>query len=252
MAQLLRTNCLFFCIFLILGCSNKIPKVDSLTPIGGICLSFDDANIDNWYSYLDLFDEYNVKVTFYVSHFDKMTTAQKQKLHEIENRGHEIAFHTLTHPNMVKKAKSVGAKTLINNEIKKGIALMKLDNFCPKSFAYPFGSNNLELSDSLLKYFKSLRCLNGSKDYAKSFVKNTGNSVTYAIGLDNSSNKTTEFIMDLEQKAFNNNTCLMLVAHNIERPSTNLQVPLVKIKAILNKARELNLKFYRAIDIARR
>ena len=69
---------------------------------GGIMLSFDDNRINNWYKNLNLLDSLQLKATFYLSSYNKLNAAQKEKLHAIENRGHEIGYHTLNHPNMVE------------------------------------------------------------------------------------------------------------------------------------------------------
>ena len=78
---------------------NKQDVTASTNERGGLALTFDDYNIDNWYTYIDLLDSFNVKATFYVSNYNKLNVHQKAKLHEIQNRGHEIAFHSTNHVN---------------------------------------------------------------------------------------------------------------------------------------------------------
>src|SRR5688572_4064612 len=64
---------------------------------GKLVLVCDDWNVENWYSYLDSFEKYDMAMTFYVSHFHTMDSVKKTKLLDLQNRGHEIAYHTLNH-----------------------------------------------------------------------------------------------------------------------------------------------------------
>src|SRR5437762_12914955 len=93
---------IFFVVLVCGGvCSCSKNSVDLSAP-PGIALTFDDNSVDNWYRYADLFDSLGVKATFYISNFNKLSQVQIAKLHDLQNRGHEIAFHSTTHPNFVK------------------------------------------------------------------------------------------------------------------------------------------------------
>ncbi len=55
---------LFFSINFSCKKTDVITSSASVTPVpfkGGIALTFDDYNIDNWYKYIDLFDSLQVK-----------------------------------------------------------------------------------------------------------------------------------------------------------------------------------------------
>src|ERR1043166_16920 len=67
---------------------------------GQVALTFDDASVENWHNYLPLLDSLNIRATFYISHYHTFNDHQKQMLKEIEDRGHEIAYHTATHPDL--------------------------------------------------------------------------------------------------------------------------------------------------------
>src|SRR5436305_12464945 len=93
-----------FTALLILVCTSSCRK--SLTggkmPTAGIALTFDDNYIDDWYRYLNFFDSFHVKVTFYISHYHRLTKDQKMKLMMLKSHGHEIAYHSLHYPDFVK------------------------------------------------------------------------------------------------------------------------------------------------------
>src|ERR1700709_571560 len=116
---------LFFALFVIFFATSctKYTRTGSM-PKAGLALTFDDYSVDNWYSYLDLLDSFHVKATFYISNYNKLTAVQKQKLHEIENRGHEIGYHTTNHPDLTKYVQQNGLQKLMKNEITDGLAMM--------------------------------------------------------------------------------------------------------------------------------
>jgi peptidoglycan-N-acetylglucosamine deacetylase len=237
------------CTLLFTACT-KIAKEGYIR--GGVALTFDDNYIDEWHRQIPLFDSFDVKATFFVSNYNKLSKEQKGKLHDLQAHGHEIAYHSLNHVNFLKYEKNNKVSELMKNEVDKGMEMMKADGFCPKTFAYPFGSHSDALDNVLLRKFKSVRALNGTRDLAKSFTATTDNTKLYAIGMDNSSGKTTEQLVGFIQTASNNNTCLVLVGHHVEKPGIKMQVPYERLKKILTTARELNMQFYTAAELSPR
>ena len=140
-------------LFVIFSCNKKDVTSGGNTP-GAIALTLDDYSIDNWYSYINVLDSLGVKATFYISNYKVLTGKQKDKLHDIQKRGHEIAFHSTNHVNFVKYADSAGWNKLIKKEIADGLRMMNNDGFYPTTFAYPYGQHNDKLDKLLLKHFK--------------------------------------------------------------------------------------------------
>ena len=138
---------------------------------------------------------------------------------------------------------------LINNEILAGMKKMNSDGFYPTTFAYPYGAHNGYLDQTLLKYFKSVRALNGSTDYSKSLVPTNKNSVLFGIGLDKSSKLTNNDIDKLLQSAKNHNNCVVFVAHDINTGS-NLSISKERLKHILDYVNNNGLKFYTAAELS--
>lgn len=58
----------------------------------GILLAFDDYSADNWESRFDLFDKYDVKVTFFLN-----ASEPTDFCYRAIERGHEIGFHSIGH-----------------------------------------------------------------------------------------------------------------------------------------------------------
>lgn len=64
-----------------------------------IAVTFDTAmGLGKTYKLLDLLDQYNVKCTFFVQ--GEYVFNNPEAAREIHNRGHELANHSVTHPNM--------------------------------------------------------------------------------------------------------------------------------------------------------
>lgn len=231
------------------GCKKFEKAGEMNTP--GIALTFDDDYIDNWYSYLPLLDSAGVKATFYICKYNRLTAEQKYKLSIIQSHGHEIAFHTTNHYNMedyVYRYRHT-MDELIKYEVIDGLKLMNKDGFYPVTFAYPYGAHNPVLDKKLMQYFKSVRALNGSNDFAKSLVATNANDVLYGLGIDKSSRRRDEDILKLLKSAYENNGCAVLVAHNIESPG-KLSVTKDRLLKIFEYANKLGLRYYTISEIS--
>lgn len=230
----------------------NITATSTLAPTrGGIALTFDDYNIDNWYKYVDLFDSLQVKATFYISNYNLLTNAQKNKLKDVQKRGHEIAFHSSNHVNFLNYASKEGTDKLIKKEINEGLALMNNDGFYPTTFAYPFGKHNDVLDKLLLKQFKSVRALNGTHDLSRSLAPLQNNKLLFSLGIDESSKRSMDNIKVLLVLAQQKDRCAVMLAHNIEKENTQLQIPVSKLKELIIAAKNLNLRFYTVAEISR-
>ena len=218
----------------------------------GIALTFDDDRVDNWFKYLDFFDSANVKATFYICKYQRFTPDQKRKLAIIQNHGHEIGFHSANHYNMVDYVYKYkhAMDELMKNEITDGLKQMNRDGFYPTTFAYPYGAHNSVLDHELMRYFKSVRALNGTKDFSKSLICNEHNQVLYGLGIDKSSDRSDEVIMELLQATSDNNNCAVFTAHDINT-DINISVTLGRLKKIIRRVKELGLKYYTVSEISK-
>lgn len=246
-----RISYLILISIIIFGTScNKNQNTDKSLP-AGIALTFDDYSVDNWYAYADLLDSLNVKATFYISNFNKLNASQIHKLHNLQLRGHEIAFHSTNHVNFVKYLEKNKCDKLIEEEIVNGLQLMNREGFYPQTFAYPFGAHTDALDKILLKYFKSVRVLNGTKDLTTSLSPLSNNTMLHGLGIDEQSKRSLGQIEGLLNQASQKRSCAVLLVHNIERRDTQLELPLWKLRRILLKAISLNLKFYTITELSK-
>ena len=221
-------------------------------PSGQLALTFDDASVDNWYQHLDLLDSLKIKATFYVSAYHTFNTLQKQKLKEIARRGHEIAYHTATHPDLVKEVNKNGMAQTEAREINSDLALMKADGYDVTNFAYPYGSHSIQLDKCLLRLFKSVRALSNQHNYDKSLVKESGDwKVLYGANVDNNSRLKNDGILSLIDKAKEHNDCLVMVAHQINNPSLALQISKERLLLLSRAAAERSMEFVTINRIAK-
>jgi peptidoglycan/xylan/chitin deacetylase (PgdA/CDA1 family) len=234
---------------LFLGCTKF--KKEGQCSHAGIVLTFDDDRVDNWVQYLPFLDSAHVKATFYISRYNRFTLQQKQKLALIKSYGHEIAFHSTNHYDMLKyvyKYKHT-IDELIKNEIESGLRLMNQDGYYPVTFAYPFGAHNGLFDKKLLRYFKSVRALNGTSDFSKSLTVTEQNDILYGLDIDQTGNRSEADILRLIQSAADNRNCAVLVAHDINNGKP-LSVSRELLQKIFNLADRLNLKYYTAAEIS--
>ncbi len=244
-------NCLLVIVlpFLYLSCMKSNVK-DGCIQKPGVAFTFDDNYIDNWYQYLPLLDSFGVKATFYISGYKRLNSSQKQKLKEIGRRGHEIAFHSTNHYNLKQYLNNASMEQLVEKEIKEGLQKMNADGFYPRTFAYPYGQHTAALDVELLKYFKSLRLLNGTNNLGKSVATDYNNRMLYGLGIDESSKRPFESLLQLISEAKEKNACVVFLAHRIEKKEMRMHLPLSKLRALILEAVAQRLRFYTISEIS--
>ena len=122
-----------------ISCETK-KKVENRA---GVVITFDDAFVDEWFDANQALKKYHWKATFNVCRIDSIGTPQIQKLHQLQNEGHEIAGHGYHHYNAVKFTAANGIDEYLNKEINPMIASKKRKGFTMTSFAYPYGGIHL-------------------------------------------------------------------------------------------------------------
>lgn len=244
---LLLTLATGICLFA--GC-KKFEKNGHMSE-PGIAITFDDDRVDNWIQYLPLFDSVGVRATFYICRYNRFTAEQKNKLRVIQSHGHEIAFHGTNHYNLMDYVYKYRhpVEEMIKCEIEDGLKLMNRDGFYPVTFAYPHGAHNGLFDKVLKRYFKSVRALNGTNDYAKSLAATANNDLLYGLGIDKGSGRTDVSVMQVLKSAWENNNCAVMVAHNINTGG-NLSVTKERLMKIFSYVKKQGMKYYTASEIS--
>lgn len=117
-------------------------SVRAMTP--ALCLTFDDLHVANWVAARPVLDEFGARVTFCVSHIHTADEAQIAGLRMLQDDGHEIAFHSRTHPRLVTYLAEYGLDGWLENEIDRGIYEHRALGFPATSFASPFHSSTAQ------------------------------------------------------------------------------------------------------------
>lgn len=222
-------------------CGKEVPE--GRLPDGYIALTFDDSSVGGWYANLPMMESFGIKATFYISSYHALTTIDKRRLVEMKNRGHEIAYHTTNHKNLLRLLDKEGWSK-VNEEINTDLELMRRDGFELTDFAYPYGRHDAALDRTLLKTFKTVRALTNKTNYYQSLASEAcEKQVLYAANVDVNTKLADNELVNLITKAKDKKTCLVLVAHQINNPNSKNQITTDKIKFIADKAKELNLQF---------
>ncbi len=223
----------------------------------GICISFDDRSIKEWYDMRDLLKKYSSQVTFFVTQFDSLDSSEIIMLKELERDGHEIGSHGALHVVSEFYIKENTYKEYLENEIDASISSMIERGFTPKSFAYPYGAKYWFSDMILLKKFKILRGvepINNEKNLTlldNIYYTYNGDKTLSSIGIDKINGLTKEIINKAIKRAFDNKEVLMLHGHspltNTENTNYNFDINLLEY--ILNEAKKNDLEFIRYEDL---
>jgi len=228
-----------FLFVLICIISGLLIYQQTLKKQSGILLSFDDYNPQNWEQYFDLFDDYNVKVTFFIN-----ASSPTDFCDMARSRGHEIAFHTVGHVKLTE----VSEEEFFAQAIAP-IEVFKEYGYEITSFAYPYGEYTDWMNEELLKYYNVVRGayyyqLYDKDDFNKEFVESKP--------IDNIYYKSDEIFQAditrmLTEASINEGTIVSLYSHAID--GGDWCVMSDRIEYIFQKAQELNLKFYTYMDL---
>ena len=137
-----------------------------LTPGGahraGLALAFDDNAPDQWMTVRDLLAQHHAHVTFFVSRWQDLTSAQHAEIATLYADGHDIEPHTVTHPHGVTYVAEHGLDAYVNDEVLPSFEVLEAAGFPkPAAFAYPFGEHTPEMDAALLGYVDLLRTTPG-------------------------------------------------------------------------------------------
>ncbi len=109
-----------------------------------LALTFDDLFVDNWLAARPVFDAFNARVTFCVSHIHTASETQIAELIFLQADGHEIAYHSRTHPKLKPYLDEHGLDHWLEHEIDAGVAEHRALGFPATSFASPFHQSTAE------------------------------------------------------------------------------------------------------------
>ncbi len=123
----------------------------------GICLTFDDLNVANWCAARPIFDLYGARVTFCVARLGRAREEQVAGLKALQADGHEIGFHSRTHPRLDTYLAEHGVEHWLRHEIDEGVDEHRAQGFPATSFASPYHASTPETLAGTATRFKIVR-----------------------------------------------------------------------------------------------
>jgi len=131
-------------------------------PRGGVSLSFDDTEVDQWMLLRPMLQKYDAHVTFFVTRYFEFTDAQKAELHQLYAEGNSIEAHGVNHVDEKKYVAQYGLEQLIAEEIVPSIEILRADGFDPHAFAHPGGAHTREIDEAILEHIDLVRSISGA------------------------------------------------------------------------------------------
>lgn len=242
---ILLSSCIYF------GCTPKDNYLHKVQRQAGICLSFDDRSIQEWYDLRHLLKRYHANVTFFVTQWDSLTQDEIAKLRELQLDGHEIGFHGALHVVSEYYIKDHSIDKYLNDEIAAGIRSMRESQFYPTSFAYPYSAKYWGTDSELLKYFYVIRSEKPLKEGGKPdeldevYYDFKGQRLVYALSLEG--RLTTDQLSAALSRAKDKNEVLILYGHV---PGKTVSLKL--LEEVLLIANRKGLKFFRTSELVGR
>ncbi|WP_224999275.1 polysaccharide deacetylase family protein [Cesiribacter sp. SM1] len=253
---LTRQNLLVFLLlmsfFFVSACSS-----DQAQQQAGICISFDDRSIKEWYSLQELLARYNAKVTFFISGAAALTAEEVRMLKELEQQGHEIGSHGALHVRARDYIREHSYQEYLRDEVFSNTRALEKKGFLPTAFAYPYGRGYWFTDLLLEKHFKAIRhavstdSIRGLSATDDIFFKLGESKELVAASIDANVHLNKEAIDNALQKAATENKVLMIFGHKpAQAPSPgSYTFNIALLEYILQQANKHNLEFYRVSDL---
>ena len=222
----------------------------------GLLLSLDDNYFENWLEYLELFDAYQAKLTFFtmgiiVLEDDGSLTPESAIIADFCTeallRGHGIGYHSVNHADLRRYSASAfydetigGAESFTD----AGIAF--------SAFAYPYGFWSDWMNEILTHVFPVTRGYGANLRFYNPQSLNSGLIISTAI--DNTLYRDEELFEDeihlmLLIAKFYGNAVIPLTSHVID-DNAQWGITPKRLEYLLKTASELKLRFFTYGDLA--
>lgn len=123
----------------------------------GLALSFDDTYVDAWVDLRPMFQQYQARVTFFVSRYRNLGDERHAGLQLLAADGHAIEAHSVLHLHAPDYVDEYGLDAYLRDELDPSIQDLRDDGFEVDAFAYPFGVRTSELDEAIAKRVPVIR-----------------------------------------------------------------------------------------------
>jgi len=209
----------------------------------GIVLTFDDSLIDSWNEMQSIFKEKGAVATFFCNRWASnqdwnLPDSDIAILKSFQENGHEIAYHTSDHVNTrdpryddVKNK----AQAYLDEQIIPGITDMRNKGFEPKSFSYPFMSEQPAHNALIRKELPHIRAF---------FAHVTLTDDPANISLDEIKTQLKQLKKDQDIGIFLSHWILDKDASDETKKKHKYRISKEKLIKIIDMVNELGLEFY--------
>ena len=220
----------------------------------GVCLTFDDRNVDDWEAMLPVFGKYGAHVTFFIN--GPITEDIAARLKAIEAEGHSIGAHGMVHDHYLK---CVTERGMTPEEYAQKDSLAQMADFQRFgvnviSYACPMSSRDERLDNILKPHFRHIRTGIYPKEYERlvdrddAFVPlaDVPNHFYFnGKGIDKYPCNTQQMIDEVLERAAARKELFVFYAHRITQDAVQTHhIEPVEVERILKKGKELGLRFY--------
>lgn len=215
-------------------------------PSGAIILTFDDVYVAEWLSAHESLKQYDWKATFFITRFFSFDAQAIEGLKVLQSEGHEIGAHGVNHEDIVAFSEESSIQDYISQQIMPDKLAMESNGLSINTFAYPFGTRNEETDAALLQIFSSVRGTTyGEQNFASAqyYAPNAG--LVFGLGLDESYQNSTEYILDMLAYAKENDKTVVFYGHKIvpEADGEDYTTSLARLETVVKYAAENNMEF---------
>jgi len=123
----------------------------------GLALSFDDTFVESWVALRPMLQQYQARVTFFVSRYHTLDDDGRAGLKLLQADGHDIEAHSVNHVRAPDYVENYGMDAYLRTELDPSIEIMRNDGFEIQAFAYPFGARTSELDRAIGKRVSVIR-----------------------------------------------------------------------------------------------
>ena len=249
----MRKIYIVYLLLLMCGCKKETAQQQA-----GICISFDDRSILEWYEIRPLLNKYQAKVTFFINDFETLDSSQISMLKILKEEGHEIGSHGRMHAASNQYIKEHSYTEYLAKEIDYNTEIMNIKGFPPTSFAYPFGTKYWFTDYLLLKRFEVLRgvsTLNEGQqleDLDAVYYDFDGSRIVSAIGIDKTTYVLTEEMISKGLKRAKDKREVLMFYGHVPADTNNHSVYAFNIQTleyILNESQKNHLKYYTITEL---
>lgn len=222
----------------------------------GVCLSFDDrSGVPGWASADSVFSTYGWKATFAIDAKNEAELiANANNINYLKSHGHEIANHTVNHPDYIDYINAYGIQAYYDNEIAPLQTMFNnVFGWVPETFCYAQRSGESYEASRLIfdSGFNHIRSFTLTVPDVKSISVKMGWRTVYAIDIGAYRNDI-ESVLTMLQLAKDNNMIVSIFGHSIGaegQSSTSYIISRDYLHQVFQFMNNIGLKFYRINEL---